>query len=40
MKKYTAPALGELAFAANETIADDIPNAPSNIFNDAEFGQW
>lgn len=37
MKKYMAPALEMLTFAAEEAVAGLLP---SNIFNDDEFGSW
>ena len=45
MKKYIAPEMKTLAFVAEETIAaaeskNDNGATGSNIFNDAEFGQW
>ena len=46
MKKYIAPEMKTLAFVAEETIAAaaskgaDGAATGSNIFNDAEFGQW
>ena len=45
MKKYIAPEMKTLAFVAEETIAASSPKSRatetgSNIFNDAEFGQW
>lgn len=38
MKKYVAPELQALSFAAEEAIAVDLFG--SSIFNDAEFGNW
>ncbi len=35
MKKYFAPEVETLTFAAEETIANG-----SNLFNDGEFGGW
>ena len=35
-KMYSAPVVEYLAFAINETIADE----DSNLFNDGEFGTW
>ena len=40
MKKYTAPELKVLAFAAEETIAATKEYNGSNIYNDGEFGGW
>lgn len=45
MKKYNAPELKVLAFAAEEGIAAVGSNTKSaitgsNIFNDGEFGGW
>ena len=45
MKNYTTPEMKIVAFVAEETIAANShkgnpdPNG-SNVFNDAEFGQW
>lgn len=38
MKKYMAPTLEMLTFAAEEAVAGLFDN--SNIFNDDEFGSW
>ena len=45
MKNYTTPEMKIVAFVAEETIAASSPKSNanpngSNIFNDAEFGQW
>ena len=37
MKKYMAPEMEALTFAAEDGIAGILP---SNIFNDGEFGGW
>ena len=37
MKKYFAPEMETLTFAAEEAIATILG---SNLFNDAEFGGW
>ena len=37
MKKYMAPALETLSFAAEEAVTGILP---SDIFNDGEFGGW
>ena len=37
MKKYIAPEMQTLAFAAEEAVAALLG---SNLFNDAEFGGW
>ena len=37
MKKYMAPEMEALTFAAEEAIAGILM---SNMFNDAEFGGW
>ena len=39
MKKYNAPELKVLAFTAEENIAA-VDTKGSNIYNDAEFGNW
>ena len=38
MKRYMAPALEMLTFAAEEAVAGLLDS--SNIFNDDEFGSW
>ena len=38
MKKYMAPEMEALTFAAEEAVAGGV--LPSNIFNDGEFGGW
>ena len=38
MKKYIAPELMALSFAAEEAIANGLLG--SNLFNNAEFGGW
>ena len=45
MKNYTTPEMKIVAFVAEETIAASGSKTGenttgSNIFNDAEFGQW
>ena len=42
MKKYLAPELTLLSFAAAEMIAanEQVPEDASNIFNDGEFGKY
>ena len=39
MKKYMAPEMETLTFAAEEAIAGGV-SLPSYIFNDGEFGGW
>ena len=39
MKKYMAPEMETLTFAAEEAIAN-LDRLGSSIFNDAEFGGW
>ena len=38
MKKYMAPEMETLAFAAEESIAALVP--ASGAYNDTEFGNW
>lgn len=38
MKKYVAPEMQAISFAADEAIAALLDG--SSLFNDAEFGQW
>lgn len=41
MKKYLAPEVTTLSFAAEEAIAGIFDNVgDSNLFNNGEFGNW